>query len=173
MRFALVFASVMMVSASALAQGAFAQIQVPASILSGVPFSVTVIINCPPPSEVPPPINCNGPTLASFQVSDPSATFPSGTIVLFPNQALSVPGSFVFYQPGAQTITLTSAQTGFIGAATFLVQAPAAPVPTLDVWPLLLLVMFIVFFAVAPNTSINRTLRRRASPAGSGRLSLR
>jgi hypothetical protein len=165
LRSILVFALFAMVSSSAVAQISSAQIDVPGSIVSGVPFTVrvTIVVNCPPPSEVPPPVFCVS-LLGSFQVSDPSATFPTPVVIL-PNQTISVPGFFVFNQRRPQTIALKVDGIGVVGTVAFFVQAPAAAaVPTLGWWQILVLTIFIVIFAVAvPNLGFNLTSRKRAA----------
>jgi len=148
LRSVLVFALFAVVSTSAVAQISSAQIDVPGSIFSGVPFSVrvTIAVNCPPPSEVPPPVFCVS-LLGSFQVSDPSGTFPT-PVVIAPNKTISVPGFFVFNQRGPQTITLKVEGIGVVGTVAFLVQAPAA-VPTLGGWQVFVLMILIGIFAIA------------------------
>ena len=122
MRFALSIMALVLGSSPAFAQ--FADVHGPDRVTIATPFRVDVVMVCPPPSEAPPPRNCRGTTSVSFSVSDRSASFPKGYVVLAPNDAQSV-GPFVFHRPGLQMIELFDPESQFIGAFSFVVQTPA------------------------------------------------
>ena len=105
------------------AQAQFANMQGPDHVYIAVPFKIEVTLDCPPPGEAPPPLRCNGSTLAFFDVSDPTAFAPDDWIVLQPNLTVSA-GPFVFHRSGQNYIQLLTEDADFVGAIGFVVQAP-------------------------------------------------
>jgi len=152
MRHALLYWLLLLLSQSALAQSG--TIQAPGTVQAGVPFSIQIALSCPPPSEAPPPVNCDGGgTAAFFETSDSLATVPSGAIFVAANQTTAIPSPFILRSGGSQTITALS-QTGAFARAVVQVQAQVAPAPGLGALGIFLLIVCILLVA-APNYSLN------------------
>ena len=107
----------------------FAALQIPPGVFIAVPFMVEVTLDCPPPGEAPPPRNCNGGTVAFFDVSDSTAVVPQPVdgVVLIPNLTI-VYGPFTFHRPGRQDIVVTTiddfGEAEWLGQVSFVVQPP-------------------------------------------------
>ena len=94
----------------------------PATVQVGLPFNIDFATGCVL-GEAPPIPICNGPSLALLEVSERTANFPSDPITLFPFEPVTY-GPFVFHRKGQQYVIVWSTEGEFLGAATFVVQAP-------------------------------------------------
>jgi hypothetical protein len=118
--FALVLA---LAGASPPADAQSVDLTLPSTVLVGLSFSVELSVPCPPPGEAPPIAICNGPSLVVFQASERSAGFPAEPVTVFPFESVAY-GPFVFHRKGAQYLIVWSTDGEFLGAATFVVEAP-------------------------------------------------
>ena len=159
---ALIYCLFLLLPLPALAQ--FVTISAPHTVQSGIPFSVEVTLTCPQPSELPPPFECNPGVPVSFRSSDSSATVPSGSFYLLPDQPMVLSSPFILRRVGAQSILAYPSQDfpalPTIGKVVVQVLSQVSPAPALSPLATLLLVICI-FLAAAPNYSLKRTAANR------------
>lgn len=110
-----------MLLASTLAPAQTLEIQAPPRVLVAEPFSLDIVLGCPPPGEAPPPAPCAG-LLAHFEVSDKTAGYPHNIVLIQANEPIRV-GPFTFHRRGPHFIVLTSEEFGWLGMVEFPVES--------------------------------------------------
>jgi len=104
-------------------------VRMPERVLTAVPFTVEIGLDCPPPGEAPPPIGCLFPIEVWFEPHDKSAFAPREFLTVFPFEAV-LAGPFTFHKPGVHLLDVLSLslenpdEVLIVGQVRFMVDAP-------------------------------------------------